>query len=163
MAFQCRVRSDINTCAADVSSKTVWSPQILGRYLLGGTSSGPQIKAARKPSNCSKFIERLSPKRSRTALRSSTSVWVSGCDFMEQPRYWLTRRVATTQRNNHDHPLRRSGGNLRKNRLQGMAHIDAIVDQPVARRSSNFFCPSSTSPLRCGAQRACLLVSDGPG
>src|SRR6476659_4045954 len=85
MAFQCRVRSDINTCAADVSSKTVWSPQILGRYLLGGTSSGPQIKAARKPSNCSKFIERSSPKRSRTALRSSSSVWVSGCDFMGQP------------------------------------------------------------------------------
>src|SRR6201987_2123369 len=76
---------DKNSCAEDASSKTVRLPQILGRYLLGGTSSGPQIKAARKPSNCSKFIERLSPKRARTALRWSSSASVKGLGFMGQP------------------------------------------------------------------------------
>jgi len=77
-------------CAENWSSRTISPPQIFGRYSLGGTRSGQQIKAHKKPSSCSKFIARLSPKRSRTALRRSNSSSVNGFDFKGRPWLFLT-------------------------------------------------------------------------
>src|SRR5262249_8065209 len=57
------------------------SPQISGRYSLGNTLSGPQIRAAKKPSSVSRFIARLSPKRLSTSASLSNSALVKGCGF----------------------------------------------------------------------------------
>src|SRR5262249_56711910 len=43
--------------------------------------SGPHTRAAMKPSSFSRFIERLPPKRSRIALRRSSSASVNGSGF----------------------------------------------------------------------------------
>src|SRR5580704_8475261 len=78
-------------CALKVSSRTISSPKITGRYSLGGTLSGPQINAAKKPSNCSRFIRRLLSNRPRTPLRRSNSASVNGCVFTRH--HTLTRRA----------------------------------------------------------------------
>jgi hypothetical protein len=51
------------------------------RYSLGGTSAGPQIRAAKKPSSISRFTARLSPKRLSTSASLSSSASVNGCKF----------------------------------------------------------------------------------
>src|SRR5665647_853457 len=89
--FQWRIISDKKSlnmgCAENLSSRTISPPQISGRYSLGGTSSGQQIKADKKPSSCSKFIARLSPKRSRIDVKRSNSASVNDFDFTDRP--WL--------------------------------------------------------------------------
>jgi hypothetical protein len=54
-----------------VQSSLTMSPQISLRYSLWETSSGPQTKAARNPSICSKFIARQ-PERFRPGKQQSS-------------------------------------------------------------------------------------------
>ena len=95
MLFQWRMiknkKSSKTACALKVSSRTMSSPQITGRYSLGSTSSGPQINAARKPSSCSRFIERLSPKRLRTQLSRSNSASANGCGTLPEVDHEVAR------------------------------------------------------------------------
>ena len=75
--------SATNSCNSACVSKTCSffdsSFNSYRRDSLGSTLPGPQIKAARNPSSCSKFMDRLSSKRSRKPLSLSNSAAVNGC------------------------------------------------------------------------------------